>query len=103
MQGFLTLAAYGHFGYGAFVGPGDCGPTWGREKSSETIPVTQLFLPGQVAGSGQLGLGSERAWRIPTFIHRDVSRLYSALLRRFGCNSDIKGLCAACSFLGLDC
>ena len=40
----------------AFVGLGVCVPTQGWKEGAETMPMAQHSLPGQVAGSGLLGL-----------------------------------------------
>ena len=74
-----------------------------RKKVAETMPMAQRSLLGQVVGSDLLSMHKQESMAIPTAIHRDVSRLCSALHSRFGCYSGKKDLCAVHSFLGFEC
>ena len=65
-------------------------------KYSEAMPMAQCSpsAPGQTE---ETGLGRQES------IQRDVPRLYSALLVRFGCNLDKKSFCATRSVTELYC
>ena len=65
-------------------------------KVIETMSTTQCFPPGQVWQDQFCQEYTGRtAWQIQTAIHRNISRLCSALHGRFSFYSDKKGLYAA--------